>query len=87
MNNLRPIHIGCLTEFPFLDTSFDAVNEWQVLQKLGEKTNEIIKFVNDMLDEKLNEYIDSRFNDMMIDAMYDAQTETLMLYLTDNSNE
>lgn len=81
-SDIRPIHIGCLTEFPFLDTTFDAVNEWQVLQKLGEKTNDIIHFINDLLDEKISEYIDERFNDIMVDAMYDAETETLTLYLT-----
>lgn len=81
-SDIRPIHIGCLTEFPFLDTTFDAVNEWQVLQKLGEKTNDIIHFINDILDQKISEYIDERFNDIMVDAMYDAETETLTLYLT-----
>lgn len=81
-SDIRPIHIGCLTEFPFLDTTFDAVNEWQVLQKLGEKTNDIIHFINDILDQKISEYIDERFNDIMVDAMYDAETETLTLYVT-----
>lgn len=81
-SNIKPIHIGCLTEFPFLDTTFDAVTEWDVLQKLGQKTNDIIHFVNDILDEKINEYIEQRFNDMMVDAMYDSETETLTLFLT-----
>ncbi len=81
-SNVKPIRIGCLTEFPFLDATFDAVTEWEVLQKLGQKTNDIIHFVNDLLDEKINEYIDQRFNDMMVDAMYDASTETLTLFLT-----
>lgn len=81
-SNIKPVHVGCLTEFPFLDTTFDAVTEWEVLQKLGQKTNDIIHFVNDLLDEKINEYIDQRFNDMMVDAMYDAETETLTLYVT-----
>ena len=81
-SNVKPIRIGCLTEFPFLDTTFDAVTEWEVLQKLGQKTNDIIHFVNDLLDDKISEYIDQRFNDMMVDAMYDAETETLTLFLT-----
>lgn len=81
-SNIKPVHVGCLTEFPFLDTTFDAVTEWEVLQKLGQKTNDIIHFVNDLLDEKINEYIDQRFNDMMVDAMYDSETETLTLFLT-----
>lgn len=87
MNNIKPVHIGCLTEFPFLDTTFDAVTEWDVLQKLGEKTNEVIRFVNNVIEDKISEYIDERFNDMMIDAMYDAETETLVLYLTETQNQ
>lgn len=86
-NNIKPVHIGCLTEFPFLDTTFDAVTEWEVLQKLGEKTNEVIRFVNNVIEDKISEYIDQRFNDMMIDAMYDAETETLVLYLTETQNQ
>ena len=40
-----------------------------------------------MEHHKISEYIDQRFNDMMIDAMYDAETETLVLYLTETQNQ
>ena len=83
--NLKPIKFGCITEFPFLDYTFDSITEWEILQKLGGKTNEIIRFINNILEEKLNEYIDKRFNDIMLDSMYDAKTETLVLYLTHES--
>ena len=51
------------------------------MQELGKKTNEIICFINNVLDDKLIEYIDKRFNDIMLDTMYEAETETLVLYL------
>lgn len=86
-NDIRPINIGCLTEFPFIDETFDSVTEWQILQKLGEKTNEIIYFINSVLEQKLNEYIEEKFNDMMIDSMYETETETLILYLTHTESE
>lgn len=79
-------NLKCITEFPFLDNTFDAVTELEILQKLGCKTNEIINFLNNILEQKLVEYIDKRFNDIMIDAMYDAETETLILYIKDNAN-
>jgi hypothetical protein len=82
MKDIRKIHVGCLAEFPFLDYTFDSNTEWQILQKLGEKINEIVGFINDTLDAEINEYIDRRFNDLMINAMYEAETETLILYLT-----
>lgn len=97
-DDIRPIHIGVLTEFPFIDETFDSVTEWQILQKLGGKTNEIsgktneiIRFINSVLEQKLNEYIneyiEEKFNDMMIDSMYDAETETLILYLNHTESE
>ena len=85
--NIRPINIGCLTEFPFIDSTFDSITEWEILQKLGEKTNEIICFINSVLEQKLNEYIEEKFNDMMLDSMYEAETETLILYLTHTESE
>lgn len=93
-DNIRPIHIGVLTEFPFIDETFDSVTEWQILQKLGGKTNEIsgkineiIRFINSVLEQKLIEYIEEKFNDMMVDSMYDAETETLILYLNHTESE
>ena len=90
-DDIRPIHIGVLTEFPFIDETFDSVTEWQMLQKLCGETNEIICFINSVFDQKLNEniseYIEEKFNDMMIDSMYDAETETLILYLNHTESE
>ena len=85
--NLKPIKFGCITEFPFLDYTFDSITDWEILQKLGCKTNEIIRFINNILEEKLDVYIDKRFNDIMLDSMYDAETETLILYLTHTESE
>lgn len=83
--NIKPIHLGCIQEFPFVDATFDDITYLQVLSKLSEKTNEVIRFVNDILENKLVEYIDQRFNDIMLDSMYDAENETLVLYLTHES--
>jgi hypothetical protein len=85
--NIKPLPpLQVIQEFPFLDESFDAVTDWEVMQKLGEKTNEIIKFINTILEEKISEYINSKFNQMMINSMYEPETETLILYLDDGSD-
>lgn len=93
-NKLRPLPpMQCLQNFPFLDYDFDATTDWAVMQELGKKTNEIICFINNVLDDKLIEYIDKRieyidkrFNDIMLNSMYDAETETLILYLKKETN-
>lgn len=83
--NLKPMHLGCIQEFPFVDATFDDITYLQILSKLSNKTNEVIRFVNNVLEDKLVEYIDQRFNDIMLDSMYEAETETLVLYLTHES--
>lgn len=83
--NIRPIRTGCITEFPFVDATFDDITYLQVLSKLSNKTNEIIRFINNVLEDKLTEYIEQKFNDIMLDTMYEAETETLVLYLTHES--
>lgn len=79
--------IPCITEFPFLDYTFDKVTEWEVMQILGRKINEVIGFINNTLEDKLVDYIDNRFNDIMLNTMYDAETETLVLFLYNKNEE
>ena len=77
---------GCVTIGELPTTFIESLSYYESVACLTKKMNEIIKAFNDLIDVKINEYIDQRFNDMMIDAMYDAPTETLVLYLNDGSN-
>lgn len=52
---------------------------------LKAKINEVITFVNDVIEDKIVDYIDERFNDIMLNSMYDSETETLILYV-DHTN-
>lgn len=79
-NEIKPIPIGCVQNFPFLDDDFDKITEWEIIQMLGQKVNEIIKFANGELDEKIESYIDEHFNNIMMNAMYDSENEKLILY-------
>ncbi|MBR5795298.1 MAG: hypothetical protein IKY26_04085 [Erysipelotrichaceae bacterium] len=78
MNKCVPVTIG---EIP---SSFkESLSYYEAIAVLIDKVNELSDFVNTILTQQLSAYIDQRFNDMMIDAMYDAPTETLTLSLTE----
>ena len=86
-DKLKPIlPIPLLQNFPFLDYDFDATTNWAVMQELGKKLNETICFINNVLEQKISDYIDKRFNDIMLNAMYDSETETLVLFLEHKEN-
>lgn len=48
---------------------------------IGKKLDEIITFINNILEQKISDYIEEEFNNIMLNSMYDEQTETLILYL------
>lgn len=86
INKVKPLPpLQCIQNFPFVDESVNAINNWQILQKYGAKIDEIINFINTTLDKSINEYIDARFNNMIINTMYEAETETLVLYLDEKN--
>lgn len=62
----------------------ESMSYLEDISHLKFKINEIIEFIDDVLEEKINDYINEKFNDIMLNSMYDANTETLILYL-DNS--
>lgn len=41
--------------------------------------NEIVDFINGNLSEVIQNYIDKKFNDLMMNAIYDEATETIIL--------
>lgn len=92
MNNcnnkkLRPLPpLQVLQNFPFMDYDFDAATNWEIMQKMTQKIDEIVCFINNIIEQSINEYIDKRFNDIMLNSMYDAETETLILYLKKESD-
>lgn len=83
-NKLNPV--GCINPtIGALPTSYlTSLSYEQQLIYLCRKMDEVINFINNKIDEKLKEYIDQEFNNMMLNAMYEPQTETLILYLDHN---
>lgn len=59
----------------------ESMSYYEQICKLTAKMNELISFANNELTDRLKEYIDEEFNNMMLDTMYDAETETLTLFL------
>lgn len=60
----------------------ESLSYYEQICRINKKVNELISIFNGQLSEELQKYIDERFNDIMLDTMYDAETETLILYLS-----
>ena len=89
MNNLEKLNLKSLPRtLGILPSSYlVSLSYEEQLLLLCKKQQEIVEFINDVLDQKINDYITQRFNDMIINAMYEQDTETLVLYLEDTSSE
>ena len=78
----KPFTIGALPSSYLASLTYEEQLLW-----LSKKTDEIIGFINNILEQKISEYIEEKFNDIMLDSMYEAETETLVLYLTHEEEE
>ena len=63
----------------------DGLSYYEELCKLQSKINEIVKYSNNELTEQLKNYIDMRFNSIMLEAIYDEVTETITLKLKEDT--
>ena len=75
-----------LRNFPILEDDFDALTDYELFSKMTGYVKKLDAYVRNELDDSLHKYIDQRFNDMIIDTMYDAENETLILYLNDQGD-
>lgn len=80
--NIKPLTPASVCNInPFIENNFDSLTQYQLLTKLSEKVNELISVFNDEVDTNIKDYIDNRFNDIMMTSIYDEETETLTLTL------
>lgn len=92
--NIKPLTPASLCNInPFIENNFDSLTQYQMLMKLSEKVNELsekvnelISVFNDTVDSKIKDYIDVQFNNIMLNTIYDSESETLTMYL-DKSKE
>ena len=64
----------------------ESLSYYEQICRINKKVNELISIFNEQLTKELQDYIDERFNDIMLETMYDAETETLILYLNHTDN-
>lgn len=57
----------------------DSLSYYEQVCKLTVKVNEIIDFINTGANEALKEYIDTQFNNLIINAIYNENKETITL--------
>lgn len=79
MKKLPFITFGNLPSSYLASLSFEEQLLW-----LCNQMENLTKFVNDILEEKLNDYILKEFNNILFDTMYEQETETLVLSLNES---
>lgn len=84
---MNKVNNGCMCyTTKVIPLAFDeSMSYYEQICKLTAKMNELISFANNELTEALKEYIDKEFNNIMLDTMYDAETETLTMFLVKES--
>lgn len=56
----------------------DSISYYETVSRLVFTVNQLIALINGSVDENLKDYIDSRFDNLMINAIYDEKTETII---------
>ena len=70
----------CSPVFPIIPLEYaESLSYMEWLIRLTKNQNEISKLLSGDIDSLLEKYIDERFNNLMINAIYDANTETIFL--------
>lgn len=62
----------------------DSMSYYETLCKLVYTVNQLIGLVNGDLSDNIKQYINEQFNNIMIAAIYDSETETIILKETKN---
>lgn len=72
--------MNCSPVFPIIPLEYaESLSYMEWLIRLTKNQNEISKLLSGDIDSLLEKYIDERFNNLMINAIYDADTETIFL--------
>lgn len=82
-SNLRTI---CFNAQKILPLVYDeSLSYYEQLCKLTACMNKMIDVLNNTIDKTIKDYIDIQFNNIMLNTMYDSESETLILYLDKQS--
>lgn len=75
MNRVQKIHCNSILPLVFND----SMSYYEQLSKLVYTVNQLINTINSTIDDKIADYISNHFDDLMMNAIYDAKTETIIL--------
>lgn len=82
MSNINKICEPKQPVYKVIPLAFDeSMSYYECICKITAKLNELIGVFNEELSVELQKVIDERFNDIMLNTMYDSETETLTFYL------
>lgn len=70
--------MGCIFDSNFPGTDYNKINLDWFLQEF----NKIQHITSDMLNDNLRKLILEAFNELMPEAAYDAETETIIIKMT-----
>lgn len=57
----------------------DSISYYEAISRLIYTVNQLVLLINNSIDENLKSYIDSKFDSLMINAIYNEETETIVL--------
>lgn len=77
-NPIKPAHFYMQKVLPLVYD--ESLSYYEAVDKLVHKLNEIIFVIND----KLADYLRARLDELYLDAMYDAESETIILNLSED---
>lgn len=72
----QPMKLGCQKILPLVYD--DSLSYYETLCKVVAKLNELGEFINGTIDETVSAVIEEYFNKIMIEAVYDEETETIL---------
>lgn len=75
-----------LQNFPFLEDDFDALTDYELFSKMVGYVKELNNFFINDLEKNIQKYIDENLDNILMNAMYDSETETLRLYHEEVNN-
>ena len=75
-----------LQNFPFLENDFDALTDYELFSKMVGYVKELNNFFINDLEKNIEQYIDENLDNILMNAMYDSETETLRLYHEEVNN-
>ena len=58
----------------------ESLSYYEQICRIIKRLNDLYSIFNENLTKELQDYINERFNDIMLNAMYDSETETITFY-------